>query len=106
MVLSIGHQQLKQDMRYRIRLVNYNKNTKSPDESEKSQKRYAILPGNGEELDPNMASIPTNLRHRYLIQNWQLEIRKINFDDAGTYQCLLPLVKPIVKNITLQVVRK
>lgn len=44
--------------------------------------------------------------HDYLVQNWQFEIRKLTFDDAGTYQCLLPLVKPISKNITLQVLRK
>ena len=73
---------------------------------EKNSKRYAILPGHEGELELDSASISPNLKHRYLIQNWQLEIRKITFEDAGTYQCLLPLVKPIVKNITLQVVRK
>lgn len=106
MVLSIGHQQLKQDMRYRIRLINFNKHAKIAHEPEKSPKRYAILPGHEGELDTDLAEISPHLKHRYLIQNWQLEIRKITFEDAGTYQCLLPLVKPIVKNITLQVIRK
>ena len=45
-------------------------------------------------------------KNDYLIQNWQFEIRKLTYDDAGTYQCLLPLVKPISKNIKLQVIRK
>ena len=47
-----------------------------------------------------------NENTKYLIQNWQFEIRKLTYDDAGTYTCLLPLVKPITKNITLQIIRK
>ncbi len=43
---------------------------------------------------------------KYLIQNWQFEIRKLTYEDAGVYQCLLPLVNPIFKNVTLQVMRK
>ena len=40
-----------------------------------------------------------------IIQNWQLEIRKVAYEDFGVYQCSLPLVKPQYKNITLQVIR-
>ena len=41
----------------------------------------------------------------YSIENWQFEIRKLIFEDSGTYQCLLSLVKPIIRNITLKIIR-
>lgn len=41
----------------------------------------------------------------YLVENWQFEIRKLTFEDAGTYQCLLPLIKPITRNVTLKILR-
>jgi hypothetical protein len=41
----------------------------------------------------------------YSIENWQFEIRKLVFEDSGTYQCLLSLVKPIIRNITLKIIR-
>lgn len=40
----------------------------------------------------------------YSSENWQFEIRKLNYEDAGTYQCSLPLAQPLAKNITLQVI--
>jgi hypothetical protein len=38
--------------------------------------------------------------------NWQLEIRKVTYDDIGVYQCSLPLVNPQQKNITVKIIRK
>ena len=40
----------------------------------------------------------------YTRENWQFEIRRLNYEDAGVYQCSLPLAQPIAKNITLQVI--
>lgn len=42
----------------------------------------------------------------YSNEKWSFVIRKLTYEDAGTYQCFLPLVEPIFKNITLQVIRK
>ena len=38
--------------------------------------------------------------------NWQLEIRKVTYDDIGVYQCSLPLVNPQQKNISVKIIRK
>lgn len=126
-VLSIGLQQLKQDMRYRVKIVNLNRmraqsNSQSSeplvynDENEikiskfdESDHKHRILINEDNVISDDHSStssfsLPN--RNRYLIQNWQFEIRKLTYDDAGTYQCLLPLVKPLTKNITLQVIRK
>ena len=54
----------------------------------------------------NKSENKLNYDPKYTIQNWQFQIRKLTYEDAGTYQCLLPLVKPLTKNITLQVIRK
>lgn len=40
----------------------------------------------------------------YTMENWQFQIRRLNYEDAGVYQCSLPLAQPIAKNITLQVI--
>ena len=37
--------------------------------------------------------------------NWQLEIRKVTYDDIGVYQCSLPLVNPQQKNISVKIIR-
>lgn len=39
-------------------------------------------------------------------EKWSFVIRKLTYEDAGTYQCFLPLIEPMFKNITLQVIRK
>lgn len=129
-VLSIGIQQLKQDMRYRVKVANLNRvksaaagasmyeeplvyndvvaldAVESVDHIRKrddSAHESSSTSTTREHVDASSATAATNA---YLIQNWQFEIRKLTYDDAGTYQCLLPLVKPISKNITLQVIRK
>lgn len=133
-MLSVGLQQLKQDMRYRIKSINLNRvkllsnsqtinGDNEDNEIQKSKTEpleHQIAP-NEEHLLNDLNSLNEHLSHtpsipikkntpnnqnKYLIQNWQLEIRKLTYDDAGTYQCLLPLVKPLTKNITLQVIRK
>ena len=116
LVLSIGLQQLKQDMRYRVKVVNLNSRSRSQGsndalsyEDSRSSDRVKPLDkqGGSEELNEGEASsIQQSNKIKHLIQNWQFEIRKLTYEDAGTYQCLLPLVKPITKNITLQVIRK
>ena len=52
-----------------------------------------------------LSNEPNDKSNEYSIENWQFEIRKVTFDDSGTYQCLLPLVKPITRNITLKILR-
>ena len=42
----------------------------------------------------------------YSMENWQFEIRRLDYEDAGKYQCSLSLAKPLAKNITLEVRRK
>ena len=92
-------------MRYRVKVtdlkqsnINLTKNMVKNDDSEV----YSI--------DNNENNINNNqdqqTQPKYSVQNWQFEIRKLTYEDAGTYQCLLPLVNPIYKNITLQVMRK
>lgn len=122
MVLSIGLQQLKQDMRYRVKVLGLNKpksSTSMSDEplifdadnsgdSDIVEQSNDLVKRGHDHLEFERINITTSTadpREDYLIQNWQFEIRKVTFDDAGTYQCLLPLVKPISKNITLQVRR-
>jgi hypothetical protein len=74
-------------MRYRVKQVALNK------------------PKEEFETDQEIFSLDSNEKD-YLIENWQFEIRKVTFEDAGTYQCLLSLVKPITRNITLKILRK
>lgn len=138
-VLSIGMQQMKQDMRYRVKVHTLSKSRNgaglgsgshsgSPDDplvfesdhhhhhhhhdnnDEQVRINDMVKRDNGStEWGPPTPAVTTTTvdpRDDYIIQNWQFEIRKLTFDDAGTYQCLLPLVKPISKNITLQVIRK
>ena len=116
-------------MRYRVKAINLNKpkqqhlngmfSDSSSDENEiktETSSRHRIMLGEDnsviESYSEDQLSTKTSthmqshLRTRYSIQNWQLEIRKLTYDDAGTYQCLLPLVKPITRNVTLQVIRK
>lgn len=112
-VLSIGMQQLKQDMRYRVKVINMNK-TKS--QHGQHHHHAMLLPStidttnSDDSLEVAGSGSHHNHHHsssrKYLIQNWSFEIRKLTYEDSGTYQCLLPLVKPITKNITLQVIRK
>ena len=127
LVLSIGHQQLKQDMRYRVKEVdlnhklkrtildvntkNYiNNNSFSTFNSHSQDEEYPINNTsnkvNFNETDYDQVTLNTIKKTKYLIQNWQFEIRKLTYDDSGTYTCLLPLVKPITKNVTLQVIRR
>ena len=88
-------------MRYRVKVVEL---TDSNGDSTK-KKRKTLTYVNGDENMSENSSILNDL-DKYLIQNWQFEIRKLTYEDAGTYTCLLPLVKPITKNITLQVIRE
>ena len=116
-VLSIGLQQLKQDMRYRVKVVNLSEHH-HPISKRTININSTLLHNDHEYLTQlsnksNGTDTPENqdvkleeLKIKYSIQNWQFEIRKLSYDDAGTYSCLLPLVKPINKNITLQVIRK
>jgi len=75
-----------------------------------SKRKIKTIDDNEENNDSSMImmqqSSTSNEDTQFLIQNWQFEIRKLTYEDAGTYTCLLPLVKPITKNITLQVIRK
>jgi hypothetical protein len=132
-VLSIGLQQLKQDMRYRVKVatlnrvrVNSNNMYEEPlafsdaEHDEESTSEHSDLFKRDQPTDSQLVDNNINNNNsendsihggnpkssQYLIQNWQFEIRKLTYEDAGTYQCLLPLVKPISKNITLQVIRK
>jgi hypothetical protein len=125
--LSVGIQQLKQDMRYRVKVVNLSEQQIKADVNEKKANASKVdtifYDKQASDFQPEnglISSVETILSGeltssnelkaqkiaKYLIQNWQFEIRKLNYDDAGKYQCLLPLVKPIAKNITLQVIRK
>lgn len=118
-ILSVGKQQLKQDMRYRVKVVNLNnqhskrtvvdpieKSTQlenKPNKSHTNSNEYSS--NNAYPLTPiHLAYLKSS--SNYLVQNWQFEIRKLTYEDAGTYQCLLPLINPLSKNITLQVIRK
>lgn len=38
-----------------------------------------------------------------IIENWQLEIRKLAYDDESIYQCQLPLIQPQNKHVLLKV---
>jgi hypothetical protein len=107
--LSIGLQQLKQDMRYRVKVVDLSEKRNSL--GKRKIKTIDNENENEENNDSSMimmqqSSSTSNEDTQFLIQNWQFEIRKLTYEDAGTYTCLLPLVKPITKNITLQVIRK
>jgi hypothetical protein len=42
----------------------------------------------------------------YSKENWQFEIRRLDYEDSGKYQCSLSLAQPIAKNITLEVRRE
>lgn len=65
---------------------------------------------NDNQFEGNSESDSTNQmksnENEHFIQNWQFEIRKLTYEDSGVYQCSLPLVKPITKNVTLKVIRK
>jgi hypothetical protein len=110
-------------MRYRVKKLNLSRpkslvfdeplvfnfdNNESTPESDSIVKRDDNL-GSLTPLEstPTSTTITTvDPRSEYLIENWQFEIRKLTYEDAGTYQCSLPLLKPISKNIKLQVIRK
>jgi hypothetical protein len=112
-VLSVGLQQLKQDMRYRVKVVNSNNMKKSSllastaSSFNSNSETNNLINQSIESLTQNSekSQQADSIRNKYLIQNWSFEIRKLAYEDSGTYQCLLPLVKPITKNITLQVIR-
>jgi single-stranded DNA-specific DHH superfamily exonuclease len=92
-------------MRYRVKVVDLNSKSKNNLKADP----LAELKTSSDENQNQTASDELESSHeeeKYLIQNWQFEIRKLTYEDAGTYTCLLPLVKPITKNITLQVIRK
>jgi hypothetical protein len=147
-VLSVGLQQLKLDMRYRVKVIEMNDaeiyhqmngTQSSPSTSETTELihsseddhhkppqvlfkpkisndinsknvRYKYRQVDTDDNNNNFLSneiVPTlEYGDNKLRQNWQFEIRKLTFEDAGTYQCSLSLIKPITKNITLQVIRK
>lgn len=92
-VLSIGSQQLKQDMRYRVKQIHMN--------NEAAHVNREPLEYTSEKSSIHDLEEKTN---DYSIENWQFEIRKLIFEDSGTYQCLLSLVKPIIRNITLKII--
>ena len=58
-----------------------------------------------EEHEVSRRSRSDEKNDKFINENWQFEIRRLNYEDSGTYQCLLSLAKPITKNITLQVIR-
>lgn len=105
-VLSIGLQQLKQDMRYRVKVVDLI-DKQNNDNLKTGQSVELTTSAENQNQTASSDEFNSNSSHeeeKYLIQNWQFEIRKLTYEDAGTYTCLLPLVKPITKNITLQVI--
>lgn len=75
--LSIGKTLLKQDMRYIV--------SKTEGVAENRMKVFGE-----DQVD-------------YTKENWQFEIRRLNYEDSGKYQCSLSLAKPVAKNITLEV---
>lgn len=83
-VLSIGNTLLRQDMRYIVKKIN---NNSLKDDYSKKYLRHQKA-----------------TRLDYSKENWQFEIRRLNYEDAGIYQCSLPLERPLAKNITLQVI--
>ena len=106
-MLSIGLQQLKQDMRYRVKVADLNEEDRPKNSKKKRKTTFTYV--NDSEGNENSSLNEKSLhekQEKYLIQNWQFEIRKLTYEDAGTYTCLLPLVTPITKNVTLQVIRK
>jgi hypothetical protein len=126
-VLSIGLQQLKQDLRYRVKVTNVLQNksmaaraasaSSNTNDSENSNIRIAETIDASSEVVHHLHSMQQQQQqhqqlqqsgrsNKHIVQNWSFEIRKLTYEDSGTYQCLLPLVKPITKNITLQVIRK
>ena len=116
-VLSIGLQQLKQDMRYRVKVFNMNKSSTQGSKAASAHNvhNHNILLlqdsadqaiNDNSENDRLSRDSDTANSNKYSVQNWSFEIRKLTYEDSATYQCLLPLVKPITKNITLQVIRK
>jgi hypothetical protein len=90
--------------------INNNNNSFSTFNSHSRDEEYPINNTsnivNFNETDYDQVTLNTIKKTKYLIQNWQFEIRKLTYDDSGTYTCLLPLVKPITKNVTLQVIRR
>ena len=88
-------------MRYRVKVVEL---TDSIGDSTKKKRKIITHVNSEESMSENSSTL--NDLGKYLIQNWQFEIRKLTYEDAGTYTCLLPLVKPITKNVTLQVIRE
>lgn len=112
-VLSVGLLQLKQDMRYRVKMIDVSKQAKMKQTNEPNEYSEEDYNENNNNVGVNGFSNnnglyrSADLKDRsYQIENWQFEIRKLTYEDAGTYQCLLPLVKPVTRNITLQVIRK
>ena len=89
-------------MRYRVKEVNLSsRDNNILPQRENQNLSYALF--NLNETENNFLDIE---KPKYLIQNWEFEIRKLTYEDTGTYVCLLPLAKPITKNVTLQVIRK
>jgi len=113
-VLSVGLLQLKQDMRYRVKMIDVSKQAKIKQTNEPNEYSEEEYNENGNNSGASGSSTNNGLYRSadlkdiksYQVENWQFEIRKLTYEDAGTYQCLLPLVKPVTRNITLQVIRK
>ncbi len=111
-VLSIGLQQLKQDLRYRVKVTNVATNRSATPRALSEQTNDSENVNDASEVSiqqpqqQQQQQSQNNRNGKHIVQNWSFEIRKLTFEDSGTYQCLLPLVKPITKNITLQVIRK
>jgi hypothetical protein len=87
-------------MRYRIRIKTGENNSHSSSTTDISN----II-----QMDStinNETSFDYKTFNDYMFENWQLEIRKVTYDDTGLYQCSLPLVHPQYINITLKVIRK
>ncbi len=91
-----------------MRYILKQNNILNEDESKKfeNSKPHLML-ANKRESEYDEDYLKNNSRNtEYLKENWEFQIRRINYDDAGTYQCLLSLATPITRNITLQVIRK
>ena len=102
-MLSIGHKQIRQDMRYRVKQIIPEHRAKYSPSGEPLvfDEEEEILRSHRSEYSQDESK-----NNKFINENWQFEIRRLNYEDSGTYQCLLSLAKPITKNVTLQVIRK